>query len=132
MPICTYPDGTSFYLNDAADPNPASTIVDPNELLTSVLESAFEGLSEVGNANTVEALASLNAADIVENLLIKDESGENAVEVIVVGQTNSGNAGWTEDGSQQWVENTSTEIDPELEQNIQEQIQDMIDAENPI
>ena len=86
----------------------------------------------MGNANTVEALASLNAADIVENLLIKDESGENAVEVIVVGQTNSGNAGWTEDGSQQWVENTSTEIDPELEQNIQEQIQDMIDAENPI
>lgn len=38
LPMCTYPDGSSFYLNDKPDPNPASTIVDPTELMTGVLE----------------------------------------------------------------------------------------------
>ena len=38
LPLCTTPGGDSFYLNDAPDPNPASTIVDPTVLMTNVLE----------------------------------------------------------------------------------------------
>jgi len=97
LPTCTYPDGSSFYLNDATDPNPASTIVDPNELLTSVLDSSLDSLMMNADEHTRAALESLDAADVIQNLLIEDANGNQAVEVIITGHTTTAEGEWTSD-----------------------------------
>ena len=67
LPVCTFPDGSSFYLNDAPDPNPASTVVDTEELMASVLQTSFESLIENANSDAQrDYLKSLNSGDIME------------------------------------------------------------------
>ena len=99
LPMCKYPDGTAFYLHDAPDPNPASTIVDPQELFEDVLDGAISALSETASVATLEALNGINVSDVVEDLLIQSEDGELAERVIVIGHNTEASAQYTDDGT---------------------------------
>lgn len=97
LPVCTFPDGSSFYLNDAPDPNPASTIVDPQEVLETVLESAISTLEENASPATKEALAAIDPSQVVEDLLIESENGEVSERVIIAGHHTELESQWTDD-----------------------------------
>ena len=82
LPVCTYPDGSSFYLDSKiGDVNPESTLPDQNALLKGVIDDliANGGL----NVSTQDHLESLDIDRILEDLTIKDAEGENAIEVLV-------------------------------------------------
>lgn len=82
LPVCTYPDGSSFYLDSKiGDVNPQSTLPDQNELLQRVIDD----LVNSGNLNvtTKNHLQNLDVDQILEDLTIKDSNGENAIEVLV-------------------------------------------------
>lgn len=119
LPVCTFPDGSSFYLNDAPDPNPASTIVDPQEVLETVLDSAISSLSENASDATREALAAIDASQVVEDLLIESENGEVAERVIIAGHQTELEGQWTDDQTTLSLDGQTTGLPEETIANIE-------------
>jgi len=87
LPVCTYPNGQSFYLQ-APGHNTQSSVPDMNELLTGSLEGIVDTLQthEGMNEHTRSLLENLDASQIISDLMVTDDKGEHAVEVIVAGQ----------------------------------------------
>ena len=85
LPVCTYPDGRSFYLDSKmGETNVESTLPDQNALLQGVLDDLINGDSI--DVHTKSVLENLNVDQIIEDLTIQDASGQNAIEVIVAAE----------------------------------------------
>ena len=90
LPVCTYPNGQSFYLDSTEEgSNPNQTIPDVSDILAGTLQVNIDALVESTDAdsNLRDVLENINADQIITDLMIKDEQGEHAIEVIVTGES---------------------------------------------
>ena len=126
LPVCTYPNGQSFYLQKPGH-NAQSSVPDMNELLTGSLEGIMDTLSthEGMNDHTRQLLENLDPSQIISDLMVKDDSGEHAVEVIVAGQkTHASNV------TGELVHSTTGGRDQSLEDQIGDIVRDLTDKAN--
>ena len=129
--MCTYPDGSSFYLSGDENSNPNATVPDTNDILAGTLQASIDKLIESTDedSNLRDVLEDLNADNIISDLMIKDESGEHAIEVIVAGETTHTTQVDDEDPI---VETTALtdEAQEELESKLEEIVAGLTDMAN--
>ena len=92
LPVCQYEGGEPFYLGDGSAPvNDNATLPDVNDLFTGALEDIIGNLhnSDLPD-HAKDVLNNLDTDQIIQDLLIKDENGEHAIEVIVAKQETEG------------------------------------------
>lgn len=58
LPVCTYPNGGSFYLQDPMNPN--ATVPDGDEVLTGALAAMLDSLAATADPNARQIIESLN------------------------------------------------------------------------
>lgn len=85
LPVCQFPGGEPFYMGDGSAPvNDNATLPDVNDLLNGALDATIAGLIDSDlPEHAKDVLEGLDTEQILENLMIMDENGEPAVEVIV-------------------------------------------------
>ena len=83
LPLCTYPGGGQFYIEDHNNPN--ATVPDGDEVLIGALDAMLDNLAMTADPNAREILESLDPAQIVADLTAADGQGTDAVEIIIAG-----------------------------------------------
>merc|ERR1712156_566986 len=83
LPLCTYPGGGQFYIEDHKNPN--ATVPDGDEVLIGALDAMLDNLAMTADPNAREILESLDPAQIVADLTAADGQGTDAVEIIIAG-----------------------------------------------
>jgi len=83
LPLCTYPGGGQFYIEDHNNPN--ATVPDGDEVLVGALDAMLDNLALTADPNAREILESLDPAQIVADLTAADGKGTDAVEIIIAG-----------------------------------------------
>ena len=86
LPICTYEDGSSFYLNEPGVTH-ESTLPDSDELMVESLEQILSDLSSTVDPLTAEQIAQLDPSAIVEDMLINGPNSDGLLEVIIFEET---------------------------------------------
>ena len=83
LPLCTYPGGGQFYIEDHKNPN--ATVPDGDEVLLGALDAMLDNPAMTADPNAREILESLDPAQIVADLTAADGQGTDAVEIIIAG-----------------------------------------------
>ena len=83
LPLCTYPGGGQFYIEDPENPN--ATVPDGDEVLVGALDAMLDNLALTADPNAREILESLDPAQIVADLTAANGEGTEAVEIIIAG-----------------------------------------------
>ena len=116
-------------MGDGSAPvNDNATMPDVNDLFTGALDEIISGLTGSDLPDHArEVLENLDTEKIIEDLLIADENGEHAIEVIVAKQTTEVSTSVVDDELVDHTQETKTEADEAMEQRIQDIVGNLAD-----
>ena len=83
LPICTYPDGTSFYLHEPGV-NHQSSLPDQNDRMVESLEAYLSELTTTVSETQAAHIETLDAQQIVEDMLIAGPEDDGFYRMIIL------------------------------------------------